>query len=278
MSSITGYPSAASPLPGHCAGFSGLLLKETVSTKEMSHMTQSQSRSKSPASWHPGIPEREGLWIFTRLRDFIDNIANTSPARLALTAFGMVILVFTALLSLPVSSATGEFTPLHQALFTAVSAVCVTGLTVVSTAVHWSFFGQLVDPGRHLRGRPGHPDPGLAAGPHGEQEAGCPRQADRPGGHERRPPRRGGYPAADRHRDVRGDRGRAGAGADPAVPDAGRKLRPVGLARCVLRDFCVQQRRFHPALGRHRPLRDRSVDPRPADARRLPRQPRASRW
>ena len=29
-------------------------------------------------------------------------------------------------------------------MFTAVSAVCVTGLTVVSTAVHWSFFGQLV--------------------------------------------------------------------------------------------------------------------------------------
>ncbi|HEX9226958.1 MAG TPA: TrkH family potassium uptake protein, partial [Arthrobacter sp.] len=97
-------------------------------------MTQSQSRSKSPASWHPGTPEREGLWIFTRLRDFIDNIANTSPARLALSAFGMVILVFTALLSLPVSSATGDFTPLHQAMFTAVSAVCVTGLTVVSTA------------------------------------------------------------------------------------------------------------------------------------------------
>src|SRR6188508_1809083 len=86
-------PERGSPLPGHCAGFSGLLLKETVSSKEMSHMTQSQSRSKSPASWHPGTPEREGLWIFTRLRDFIDNIANTSPARLALSAFGMVILV-----------------------------------------------------------------------------------------------------------------------------------------------------------------------------------------
>ena len=107
-------------------------------------MTQSQSRSKSPANWHPGNPEREGLWIFTRLRDFVDNIANTSPARLALTVFGLVILVFTTLLSLPVSSATGDPTPLHQALFTAVSAVCVTGLTVVSTAVHWSFFGQLV--------------------------------------------------------------------------------------------------------------------------------------
>jgi trk system potassium uptake protein TrkH len=107
-------------------------------------MTQSQSRSPSPASWHPGQPGRDGLWILTRLRDFVDNIANTSPARLALTAFAVVVLIFTALLSLPVSSAAGQATPLHQALFTAVSAVCVTGLTVVSTAVHWSFFGQLV--------------------------------------------------------------------------------------------------------------------------------------
>jgi len=107
-------------------------------------MTQSQSRSTSPANWQPGKPERDGLWIFTRLRDFIDSIANSSPARLALTAFGVVILIFTTLLSLPVSSATGQTTPLHEALFTAVSAVCVTGLTVVSTALHWSFFGQLV--------------------------------------------------------------------------------------------------------------------------------------
>ena len=45
-------------------------------------MTQRQSRSTSPANWHPAAPEREGLWIFTSLRDFIDNIANTSPARL----------------------------------------------------------------------------------------------------------------------------------------------------------------------------------------------------
>ncbi|MFF2030097.1 TrkH family potassium uptake protein [Arthrobacter sp. NPDC058192] len=107
-------------------------------------MTQSQSRSTSAANWQPGMPERDGLWIFTRLRDFIDGIANSSPARLALTAFAVVILVFTALLSLPVASATGQPTPLHEALFTAASAVCVTGLTVVSTAVHWSFFGQLV--------------------------------------------------------------------------------------------------------------------------------------
>jgi trk system potassium uptake protein TrkH len=78
------------------------------------------------------------------VRDFIDRVANASPARLALIVFTAVILVFTALLMLPASSRTGEPTPLHDALFTAVSAVCVTGLTTVSTATHWSFFGQLV--------------------------------------------------------------------------------------------------------------------------------------
>ena len=107
-------------------------------------MKQSQSRPRQPASWHPAELEREGLWVFTRVRDFIDDIANTSPARLALTVFGVVALLFTALLSLPAASADGESTPLHQAMFTAVSAVCVTGLTVVTTATHWSFFGQLV--------------------------------------------------------------------------------------------------------------------------------------
>ena len=107
-------------------------------------MSHSQSRSTSPSNWQPIQQEREGLWIFTRVRDFIDNIANTSPARLALTVFAVVILFFTGLLSLPAASTEGVVTPLHQALFTAVSSVCVTGLTVVSTATHWTFFGQLV--------------------------------------------------------------------------------------------------------------------------------------
>ncbi|MFK0039538.1 TrkH family potassium uptake protein [Paenarthrobacter sp. NPDC090517] len=107
-------------------------------------MSQSQSRSTSPTNWQPNQQEREGLWIFTRVRDFVDNIANTSPARLALTVFAVVILVFTGLLSLPAASTAGTVTPLHQSMFTAVSAVCVTGLTVVSTATHWTFFGQLV--------------------------------------------------------------------------------------------------------------------------------------
>ena len=99
--------------------------------------------AQTPQVWEPA-PEREGLGPLTGLRDLVDRVAASSPARLAMLAFSIVILVFTALLSLPISATSGEVTPLHQALFTAVSAVCVTGLTVVSTAVHWTFFGQLV--------------------------------------------------------------------------------------------------------------------------------------
>ncbi|WP_298253866.1 TrkH family potassium uptake protein [uncultured Arthrobacter sp.] len=89
--------------------------------------------------------DRHGyLRILGAIRDFADSFANSSPARLALMIFSAVILVFTALLSLPMAASSGTATPLHDALFTAVSAVCVTGLTVVSTAAHWSFFGQFV--------------------------------------------------------------------------------------------------------------------------------------
>lgn len=84
------------------------------------------------------------LNAISALRDFVDSLAASSPARLALFVFSLVILVFTALLSLPASSSSGEITPLYDAFFTAVSAVCVTGLTVVSTATHWSGFGQVL--------------------------------------------------------------------------------------------------------------------------------------
>ncbi|NKX51018.1 TrkH family potassium uptake protein, partial [Arthrobacter deserti] len=88
--------------------------------------------------------QRGTLSVLGGLRDFVDRVANSSPARLALIVYAGVVLVFTALLSLPVSAASGQGTPLHDAFFTAVSAVCVTGLTVVSTAAHWTVFGQVV--------------------------------------------------------------------------------------------------------------------------------------
>ncbi len=45
---------------------------------------------------------------------------------------------------LPISSQRGEITTFGNALFTATSAVCVTGLVVYDTATYWSYFGQTV--------------------------------------------------------------------------------------------------------------------------------------
>ncbi|NJC23404.1 Trk-type K+ transport system membrane component [Arthrobacter pigmenti] len=99
--------------------------------------------AREQPSWLGGTDQAR-LRPLARIRDFIDGVVNSSPARVALLVFFLVVIVFTALLSLPLASASGEFTPLHDALFTAVSAVCVVGLTVVSTAAYWSFFGQLI--------------------------------------------------------------------------------------------------------------------------------------
>ncbi len=59
-------------------------------------------------------------------------------------SFLLVILFGTLLLCLPVSSASGTFTPPLNAMFTATSATCVTGLVVYDTFTHWSLFGQIV--------------------------------------------------------------------------------------------------------------------------------------
>lgn len=64
--------------------------------------------------------------------------------QLILLGFAGVILTGTFLLMLPVSSAERVVTPFREALFTATSAVCVTGLAVVDTGSYWSFWGQLI--------------------------------------------------------------------------------------------------------------------------------------
>ncbi|WP_024356093.1 TrkH family potassium uptake protein [Leucobacter chironomi] len=69
---------------------------------------------------------------------------HSSPPRFALLVFTSLILLWTALLSLPFASTSGNVTPLADALFTAVSAICVTGLSTVDMSAHWSLFGELV--------------------------------------------------------------------------------------------------------------------------------------
>ncbi len=67
-----------------------------------------------------------------------------SPFRIIITGFLAVILLGTFLLMLPVSSGSGQWTSFGASLFTATSAVCVTGLVIKDTATYWSVFGQVV--------------------------------------------------------------------------------------------------------------------------------------
>ncbi|HVK45485.1 MAG TPA: potassium transporter TrkG, partial [Micropruina sp.] len=66
------------------------------------------------------------------------------PAQIVPIAFLAAIAVGTVLLSLPAATPGPTRPPLLTAVFTAVSAVCVTGLTTVDTATYWSPFGQVV--------------------------------------------------------------------------------------------------------------------------------------
>ncbi len=65
-----------------------------------------------------------------------------STAQNIIFGFSALIIIGTLLLLLPISS-NGKTTVL-EALFTATSASCVTGLVVVNTATHWTLFGKLV--------------------------------------------------------------------------------------------------------------------------------------
>lgn len=68
----------------------------------------------------------------------------TSYLRIIAMGFLLMITIGTVLLMLPISSKGGKGISFVDALFTATSAGCVTGLVVVDTYSHWSLFGQLV--------------------------------------------------------------------------------------------------------------------------------------
>jgi len=70
-------------------------------------------------------------------------LSNDPPITLIMS-FAIAIFIGTILLMMPVSSAQNRVTPLVNALFTATSATCVTGLIVVDTGSYWSMFGQMV--------------------------------------------------------------------------------------------------------------------------------------
>ena len=67
-----------------------------------------------------------------------------SVPRIIVSGFLLIIFTGTILLSLPISSADHKFTGIGTAMFTSLSATCVTGLIIEDTATYWSLFGQIV--------------------------------------------------------------------------------------------------------------------------------------
>ncbi|MDU4933746.1 MAG: TrkH family potassium uptake protein [Peptostreptococcaceae bacterium] len=78
------------------------------------------------------------------LKKIINYLNSMDPAKVMVIGFASVVLLGALLLNLPIATKSGESIGLLDALFTATSAVCVTGLIVVDTATYWSIFGQVV--------------------------------------------------------------------------------------------------------------------------------------
>ena len=67
-----------------------------------------------------------------------------TTTQIILLSFLLVILLGSVLLALPISSSNGEAVPYIDALFTATTSTCVTGLVTLPTFSTWSVFGQVV--------------------------------------------------------------------------------------------------------------------------------------
>lgn len=78
------------------------------------------------------------------MKIFSEILKKLKPTQIIVTGFIFLILIGTFLLLLPISSTEGSNVSITDALFTCTSAVCVTGLSVVNTLSHWTFFGKMV--------------------------------------------------------------------------------------------------------------------------------------
>ena len=75
---------------------------------------------------------------------FIARTRRLTPARIIIFGFLALILAGAALLTLPFATRDGQGASFEDALFTATSATCVTGLVIHDTALYWAPFGQVV--------------------------------------------------------------------------------------------------------------------------------------
>jgi Trk-type K+ transport system membrane component len=75
--------------------------------------------------------------------DAIGDFSIATPARFAIIVFAGLTVLFAFLFSLPAATTSGERAPFVDALFTAVSVICVTGLSTVDMATFWSPLGHV---------------------------------------------------------------------------------------------------------------------------------------
>ena len=78
------------------------------------------------------------------MRKYIGKLKSLSYPQMIALGYFLIIIAGTFLLSLPIASRNNLFPGLINALFTATSATCVTGLVVFDTYTQWSLFGQVV--------------------------------------------------------------------------------------------------------------------------------------
>jgi trk system potassium uptake protein len=110
-----------------------------VPVKEQSINTQNTGKTEKLIFRVPRVPSLRVPFLK------IPRPANPLSSTLLLVyGFGALIILGTILLVLPVSSNSSQVTSPVNAFFTAVSAVCVTGLVVLDTGTYWSSFGQAV--------------------------------------------------------------------------------------------------------------------------------------
>ncbi len=72
------------------------------------------------------------------------HLLSIAPSKLLVLSFAGLIFTGAVLLTMPFSSRSGEWTPFIDALFTATSASCITGLIIYDTFTYWSIIGQVI--------------------------------------------------------------------------------------------------------------------------------------
>lgn len=82
--------------------------------------------------------------VIEKIHMFAAKRRDISTTQMIAFGFLAAILIGSVLLALPISAVDGHATNYIDALFTATTTTCVTGLTTVTTVEHWSLFGKIV--------------------------------------------------------------------------------------------------------------------------------------